>query len=84
MLFLNNKYRISDKIDRYNIEYPVPVFDEDGEPLRDEDGIVVHELHTCDIRKKKFKDLQLKFESDTSFKLESVTIEAVVGGYIKR
>lgn len=56
-LFLNNKYRISDKIDRYNIEYPVPVLDEDGEPLRDEDGIVVHELHTCDIRKKKFKDL---------------------------
>jgi hypothetical protein len=36
------------------------------------------------IKQKKFKDLQLKFESDTSFKLESVTIEAVVGGYIKR
>jgi hypothetical protein len=36
------------------------------------------------IKQKKFKDLQLKFESKTSFKLESVTIEAVVGGYIKR
>jgi hypothetical protein len=36
------------------------------------------------IKQKKFKDLQLKFESDTSFKLESVSIEAVVGGYIKR
>lgn len=36
------------------------------------------------IKQKKFKDLQLKFESDTSFKLENVTIEAVVGGYIKR
>ena len=36
------------------------------------------------IKQKKFKDLQLKFESKTSFKLETVTIEAVVGGYIKR
>ena len=56
-LFLNNKYKISDKIDRYMIEYPVPVLDENGEPCRDEDNIVIHELHTCDIRKKKFKDL---------------------------
>lgn len=36
------------------------------------------------IKQKKFKDLQLKFESKSRFKLESVTIEAVVGGYIKR
>lgn len=56
-LFLNNKYKISDKIDRYMIDYPVPVLDESGEPMRDEDNIVIHELHTCDIRKKKFKDL---------------------------
>ena len=36
------------------------------------------------IKRKKFKDLQLKFYSDTRFSLESVTLEAFVGGYIKR
>lgn len=36
------------------------------------------------IKRKKFKDLQLKFHSNTRFSLETVTIEAFVGGYIKR
>lgn len=36
------------------------------------------------IKRKKFKDIQLKFYSDTGFSLESVTLEAFVGGYIKR
>ncbi len=36
------------------------------------------------IKRKKFKDLQLKFYSDTRFSLETVTLEAFVGGYIKR
>lgn len=36
------------------------------------------------IKRKKFKDLQLKFESKTRFSLEAVTIETFVGGYIKR
>ena len=36
------------------------------------------------IKKKKFKDLQLKFESHTSFSLETATLEVFVGGYIKR
>lgn len=36
------------------------------------------------IKMKKFKDLQLKFASSTRFSLESVTLEAFVGGYIKR
>lgn len=36
------------------------------------------------VQKKKFKDIQLKFESSTRFSLESVTLEAFVGGYIKR
>lgn len=57
MSFINGRYKISDKIDRYMIEYPVPVLNEDGEPKKDDDGIVIHELHVCDIRKKKFKDL---------------------------
>ena len=33
---------------------------------------------------KKFKDIQLKFSSDTRFSLEQATLECFVGGYIKR
>lgn len=33
---------------------------------------------------KKFKDIQLKFSSDTRFNIETATIEAFVGSYIKR
>lgn len=36
------------------------------------------------IKKKKWKDIQLKFHSKTRFSLETVTLEAWVGGYIKR
>ncbi len=36
------------------------------------------------IKRKKFKDIQLKFESHTRFSLESVTLECFIGGYIKR
>ena len=36
------------------------------------------------IKKKKFKDLQLKFYSDTRFSLESATLECFIGGYVKR
>jgi hypothetical protein len=36
------------------------------------------------IKRKKFKDIQLKFYSNTRFSLETVTLEAWVGGYIKR
>lgn len=36
------------------------------------------------IKRKKFKDLQLKFYSNTRFSLESITLEAWCGGYIKR
>ena len=36
------------------------------------------------IKRKKFKDIQLKFQSDTRFSLESVSLECFVGGYIKR
>lgn len=36
------------------------------------------------IKLKKFKDLQLKFYSKTRFSLESVTVQAWIGGYIKR
>ena len=36
------------------------------------------------IKMKKFKDIQLKFHSNTRFSLETVTLEAFIGGYIKR
>lgn len=36
------------------------------------------------IKRKKFKDIQLRFASSTRFSLETVTLEAFIGGYIKR
>ncbi len=36
------------------------------------------------IKRKKFKDIQLKFHSNTRFSLETVTLECFLGGYIKR
>ena len=36
------------------------------------------------IKRKKFKDIQLRFQSDTRFALESATLECYIGGYIKR
>lgn len=36
------------------------------------------------IKRKKFKDIQLKFSSNTKFTLESATLEAFVGSFIKR
>ena len=36
------------------------------------------------IKRKKFKDIQLKFYTETRFILETVTLECFIGGYIKR
>jgi hypothetical protein len=36
------------------------------------------------IKRKKFKDIQLRFYSKTRFSLETVTLECFIGGYIKR
>ena len=44
----------------------------------------VEDYFVCRIKRKKFKDLQLKFHSKTRFSLETATIEAFLGGYIKR
>ena len=43
----------------------------------------VEDAFNCRIKKKKFKDLSLKFYSPKRFALESVTIECYVGGYLK-
>ena len=44
----------------------------------------VEDYFVSRIKVKKFKDIQLKFHSQTRFSLESVTLECVIGGYIKR
>lgn len=44
----------------------------------------VEDYFVSRIKRKKFKDIQLKFSSDTRFALETATLEAFVGGYIKR
>lgn len=44
----------------------------------------IEDYFVCRIKRKKFKDLQLKFYSDTRFSLETVSLEVFVGGYIKR
>lgn len=44
----------------------------------------VTDAFTCKIKKKKFKDIKLKFYSSKRFSLESATLECFVGGYIKR
>ena len=44
----------------------------------------VQDYFVSRIKRKKFKDIQLKFYSKTGFSLETVTLECFVGGYIKR
>ena len=44
----------------------------------------VTDYFTSRIKRKKFKDIQLKFSSDTRFSLETATLECYIGGYIKR
>lgn len=44
----------------------------------------VTDYFVCRIKRKKFKDLQMKFYSQTRFSLEMVTLEVFIGGYIKR
>jgi hypothetical protein len=44
----------------------------------------VKDYIVCKKKFKKFKDIQLKFSSSTRFSLEQATLEAFVGGYLKR
>ena len=44
----------------------------------------VEDYFVSRIKRKKWKDIQLKFYSKTRFSLETATLEAFVGGYIKR
>lgn len=56
--------------------------DTDFELIGDYENIT--DYFVCRIKRKKFKDLQLKFHSKKRFSLETATIEAFIGGYIKR
>lgn len=44
----------------------------------------VEDYFVSRIKRKKFKDIQLKFRSGTRFSLETATLECFIGGYIKR
>lgn len=44
----------------------------------------VTDYFVCRIKRKKFKDLQIKFYSPTRMSLETATLEVFLGGYIKR
>jgi hypothetical protein len=56
--------------------------DTDFELIGEYKGIT--DYFVCRIKRKKFKDIQLKFYSKTRFSLETATLECFVGGYIKR
>lgn len=43
----------------------------------------IEDAFCCRVKKKKFKDIQLKFYSTKRFSLESASLEVFVGGYLK-
>ena len=44
----------------------------------------VEDYFVSRIKQKKWKDIQIKFHSQTRFSLETFTLQAIVGGFIKR
>lgn len=56
--------------------------DTDFEVIGKHEGVT--DYFVSRIKKKKFKDIQLRFASSTRMSLETVTLEAFIGGYIKR
>lgn len=52
------------------------------EHIGDYNGVT--DAFVCRIKRKKFKDIQLKFHSNTRFTLETATLECFIGGYLKR
>ena len=54
----------------------------DFELVGDYEGVT--DYFVSRIKRKKFKDIQLKFYSKTRFSLETATLECFIGGYIKR
>ena len=56
--------------------------DTDFELIAEHKGVT--DYFVTRIKRKKFKDIQLKFQSKTRFSLETVTLECFIGGYVKR
>ena len=54
----------------------------DFEPIGSYENIT--DYCVCRIKRKKWKDIQMKFHSKKRFSLETVTLESFIGGYIKR
>ena len=65
-----------------DISVYVKVEDEEFELIGTYENI--KDYFTSRIKRKKWKDIQLKFQSNTSFSLETATLEAYCGSYIKR
>jgi hypothetical protein len=65
-----------------DIDLFAKVEDTDFEHIGKYEGIT--DYFVCRLKRKKFKDLQLKFHSTTRFSLETAVVECFIGGYIKR
>lgn len=65
--FINNKITISKNVERYLVEYVVPVLDEDGVQKRDENDKPISRVESFDIRGKKFKQLPKEMQDDIKF-----------------
>lgn len=65
-----------------DISVYVKVEDTDFEHIGTYEGIT--DYFVSRIKRKKWKDIQMKFHTNTRFSLETVTLESFVGGYIKR
>lgn len=65
-----------------DVDVYAKVEDTDFEHIGANNGVV--DYFVSRIKRKKFKDIQLKFQSKKKFCLESATLECFVGGYIKR
>ncbi len=50
-------FKLGNKVENPLIDYQINVLDENGVPMRDENGHLVHKTVTCDIRGKGYKDL---------------------------
>jgi hypothetical protein len=44
----------------------------------------IEDAFVCRIKKKKWKDIQMKFYSKKRFSLETATLESYIGGFVKR
>ena len=65
-----------------DIEVYAKLEDTDFELIGSYEGVT--DYFVSRIKRKKFKDIQLKFYSQTRFSLETVTLECFIGGYVKR